>query len=510
MPTLSDDQRQRRCRLAQEMGAQLRGGDGAGLDELQGDDVARARSEVDERQLAEDSPGPRSRTSPRSVRALPILRRAAVGLVAVAAAITAPVASADASIGDDARAPWMSPTWVAFEHNDVSYATVAVALADDGAGLVVYSEESPSRVIWAASVTPDGTIGDPTPVSWAGVASFDPQVAIASGGRAVIAWSAGPATSRRIEAVTRSGATAAFSKPMTVSAPGGRQLLSDVVLEPGGTSVIAWTRAHDGNSEAQIARLGRRLKVSSLGAQTHSPTLAVSAQHPRASLAWARTRGRTSEIWLRPDGRDRVRVAHTRRATSAPSVAAGNTIVATWLEGSAGVNAVLRAARLAPDGHVQLDEVADGPVASPSLSAGGSDIAVGWLQGGPDSTSAVYVARSTDASPGFAAATALSPPDGHASTPSVAVGAGRVAAVWNDLVQAGGAGYMCGTVAELGSAFPAERMLGDATDHVEATDSVRLALNAQGTGLGAYLTYGGDVGANGHIAIVRLRDVGSS
>ena len=440
--------------------------------------------------------------------ALTILCRAVVGLVAVAAAIAAPVASADVSaIGDVARAPWMWPAWVAFEHSDVAFATVAVAFADDGQGLVVFSRQSPDRVIWAASVSPDGTIGDPTPVSWEGVPSFDPKVAIASGGRAVIAWSAGPARSRRIEAVTRAGPTAAFSKPITVSARGGRHLLSDVVLEPGGSAVIAWTRKHDGSSEAQIARLGRRLRVSSLGAQTHSPSLAVSAQRPRASVVWTRTRGRTSEIWLQPDGRDRVRVAHTRRATSAPAVAAGRSVVATWGVGSPGVDAVLPAARRAPDGDLHVDELADGPVASPSLAAGGSDMAVGWLRGGPDSTSTVYVARGTDSSPGFAAGTAVSPAGEHASMPSVAVGGGRVAAVWNDGVHPRGAGIMCGTVAEAGSGFPAERMLGEETDHVEATAPVRLALNAQGAGLGAYLSSGGDYGANGHVAIVRLRNL---
>jgi len=437
----------------------------------------------------------------RAVRA--ILCSAIVALVAVAA----PVASAAAAIGADARAPWTLPTWVAFEHSDVAFAAVAVALADDGHGLVVYSDQAPSRVIWAASVTPEGKIDDPVPVSSAGVASFDPKVAVGAGGRAVIAWSAGPARSRRIEAVTRPTATAAFGAPMRVSAPGGRQLLSDVVLEPGGTPVIAWTRLHDDNSEAQIARLGRRVSVRSLGARTHSPALAISPQHPRASLAWARSRGDASEIWLQPDGRrrDLVRVRVARRNTSALAIAAGHGVVATWLEGTPGVNAVLRAARLAPDGDVALGELADGPVASPSLAAGGSDMAVAWLRGGPDSTSTVYVARSSDASPGFAAATALSPPDAHAAMPSIAAGGGRVAAVWNDAVAPGAAGIMCGVVADSGSAFPAERILGEDTDHVEATDPVRLALNAAGTGLAAYLTFGGDFGANGHVAAVWLR-----
>src|SRR4051812_30564771 len=181
---------------------------------------------------------------------------ATVALIAVAA----PVARASASVLDDARAPWTTPAWVAFEHSDVGFAAVAVAIADDGQGLVVYSQQSPSRVIWAASVTPDGKVGEPAAVSSEGVPSFDPKVAIGSGGRAVITWSAGPASARRIEAVTRSGATAAFSTPTTVSAPGGRHLLSDVVLEPGGSAVIAWTREQHGGARAQNPPPRRRAR----------------------------------------------------------------------------------------------------------------------------------------------------------------------------------------------------------------------------------------------------------
>src|SRR3954471_9187297 len=128
-----------------------------------------------------------------------IVCSAVVGVVAVAAAIAAPVAGAGTSVLDDARAPWTSPSWVAFEHSDVGFAAVAVAIADDGQGLVVYSQQSPSRVIWAASGTPEGEGGEPAAVSSEGVPSFDPKVAIGSGGRAVITWSAGPASARRIE-----------------------------------------------------------------------------------------------------------------------------------------------------------------------------------------------------------------------------------------------------------------------------------------------------------------------
>jgi hypothetical protein len=179
---------------------------------------------------------------------------------------------------------------------------VAIALGDDGVGLVACAEFGPvvndsSSIEIAAH---DYSPGDPLVMNGQPVATSDapsqPGISLAPSGDGVIVWAQSSAVYGR--AYTRRGG---FGSTSMVGSGGGRPVHPRVVLNAGGDGIAAWqTDTLPGpvwaNTYSKDEGFGQARALSSGPAEAY-PVLVVDDQG-RAIVAWRQTEGDIASIWL--------------------------------------------------------------------------------------------------------------------------------------------------------------------------------------------------------------------
>jgi hypothetical protein len=225
-------------------------------------------------------------------------------------------------------------------------------------------------------------------------------------GGAVVAW--GSLAGRGVEATVRDRASAAWDRPVTLSAPAARDV--DVAMDPAGDALAVWQRQPVGGAErievaarAPGARWGAPTVISTPDRPARQPVVEMDGRGA-AIVAWRRDSGGENaviEVAERaPDGRwSRPRALsdpHRRARRPRLAVAPDGAAVVVWEERVADVAAIAAASRL-PDGSWSAATVISGQVAKahePDVAIGASGDATAVWIAGDDDGAGMYAATS--------------------------------------------------------------------------------------------------------------------
>ena len=139
-----------------------------------------------------------------------------------------------------ARAQWITGP-------DVHATTPDVALGPDGAGVLAWVGGGTEKVVTAAPVSADGTLGAAQVLD--GEPGGPPAVAVGPGGAAVIAWPAGG----RLRVARRAAGAAGFSAPVTM--PVENLMDGSAAVTARGETVVSWLEPPSGAGPREGSRL---------------------------------------------------------------------------------------------------------------------------------------------------------------------------------------------------------------------------------------------------------------
>jgi hypothetical protein len=218
----------------------------------------------------------------------------------------------------------------------------AVAMGSEGHAAVVWQRsDGSSNRVQAAVAAPGGAFGTPQTLSDAGNSAFSPHVAVDRAGNAVAVWARSDGQRSRIQVSVRA-AGGAFGSPQTLSASGAHAFEPRVAMAPGGTAVVVWYRAEGIYNRIQAAVrppggvFGPVQTLSGAGQGAFDPQVAMDA-NGGAVVVWRRSDGVRFRIETAiappagPFGSPQVLSAAGADAFD-PQVAvnAGGTAVAVW------------------------------------------------------------------------------------------------------------------------------------------------------------------------------------
>jgi hypothetical protein len=174
----------------------------------------------------------------------------------------------------------------------------AVGMDADGNALIAWEFGSgANRRIQARIRATDGSLETTATLPDPGGASTSPEVAMATGGEAVIAWLGDDAMATRVRAVTMSAA-GVFGPMEDVSTADVDAESVGVGIDADGDAVVTWLRFADDHFRVYArtfsgaGALGSRLTLSRAGEDAFLPEIAVAAN------------GRSAVTWQRFDGDD--------------------------------------------------------------------------------------------------------------------------------------------------------------------------------------------------------------
>jgi Glycosyl hydrolase family 26 len=274
-----------------------------------------------------------------------------------------------------------------------------LAVAADGSATVVWSARNGGDFrVFGRRITPDGTRGPTIQLSASGQDAFDPQVAVAADGTAIVAWTRSDGADFRVQERRIGPEGTPEETTRTLSGSGQDALEPQVATGPGGEATVVWKRFDgfnylvqsrrieaDGSSEAASQRLSEPKQNAS------DPQVAV-APDGTATVVWSRYDGSDSIVQTRRLWPDGTPVA-TIEGISAAGQDAIQPQVAVGPDGSAtvawdrfdGSNWIVQTRRLSPAGA---------PVGAPQdLSAAGRSAAEPRLALSPDGAAAVVWER---------------------------------------------------------------------------------------------------------------------
>ncbi|HEX2085364.1 MAG TPA: hypothetical protein VHF89_06755 [Solirubrobacteraceae bacterium] len=435
-----------------------------------------------------------------------------MGLAAAAAFAAAQPAAAQST--------WSAPQRVAVEGAS-QFSSLRLAVAADGRALLVWATRRPEYAIRAVDIAADGTIGRPVRVTPPGERASGPQVGLARGGEAVVAWRSGRARDRSVKAAFRGAGASSFGAPVRLSPAGGRSLLTGLDMAPDGHATAAWLRRSGRRWRVQVAErrpggaFGAPRTLSPLGAGPASVAVAANGSRvvvwDRATLAPGRSvvEAATADAGGAFSARRRLSGAVTAFAPRVGVDANGGAIVA-WpaRQGSAHLlQAVVRRSSAEPFGTLATIASATGRDAGFSEAEAAIDAGralATWSDFGEDPT-VVRVAR-TDPSGAWSAGEQVSDDRSAAYTPEVRAAGGRAVVVWDDIPQdsPSRSGHLAASVSD-GGPWSAPRTVSDPALILQSATSPRLAVAPDGTALAAYVDYGFEPDSGrGQLSVVRL------
>ena len=303
-----------------------------------------------------------------------------------------------------------------------------VAMAPGGTAVVVwYRAEGVYNRIQAAVRPPGGSFGAVQTLSAPNQGAFDPQVALDANGGAVAVWRRSDGLRFRIEAAT-APAGGTFGAPQVLSAAAADAFDPQVAVNPAGTAVAVWRRAA-GLSRVESATrpaggaFGAAEQVSPADAAALEPRVAVAASG-LAVVVWRRAAAASSRVLAavrpanRPFAAPQVLSANGRRAFE-PQIAIDpqTNAYAAWHAFDAEVSKVESSRRRLGGLFAASEQIAAPGAIAPRLAAasGAGALAV-WSQltGGEYR---VQAARFVTEAPAAASAPGATPPERPAGTP---------------------------------------------------------------------------------------------
>ncbi len=145
----------------------------------------------------------------------------------------------------DARDGATQARWITSP--DDHAATPDVALGPNGAGVLAWVGQGTRRIVTAAPVTADGTLGAAQVLD--GEVGGPPAVAVGPGGAAVVAWFA----TGRLRVALRAAGAAGFSAPVTM--PSENVLDGSAAVTARGETIVSWLADAPGAGAREGARL---------------------------------------------------------------------------------------------------------------------------------------------------------------------------------------------------------------------------------------------------------------
>jgi hypothetical protein len=319
-------------------------------------------------------------------------------------------------------AAWTSASTLSAAGQDAS--EPAVAMGSDGHAAVVWQRsDGSSNRVQAVVAAPGGAFGTPQTLSYAGNSAFSPNVAVDRAGNAVAVWARSDGQRSRIQVSVRA-AGGAFGSPQTLSASGAHAFEPRVAMAPGGTAVVVWYRAEGIYNRIQAAvrppggAFGPVQTLSGAGQGAFDPQVAMDA-NGGAVAVWRRSDGVRFRIETAtappagPFGSPQVLSAAGADAFD-PQVAvnAGGTAVAVWRR-AAGLSRVESSTRPAGGsfGAAQPVSPADAAGLEPRVAVAAIGLTIVVWRRAAGATSRVLAA--------------VRPPNRPFATPQVLSAAGR-------------------------------------------------------------------------------------
>ena len=230
-----------------------------------------------------------------------------------------------------------------------------VAVAPDGTAIVVWRRSNGAdSIIQAAIRPPGGTFGAPVDLSATGQGAYNPGVAVSSDGTATVVWDRSNGTNNMVQAVTRPPG-GSFGAPVDLSVAGQDADDPDIGVASDGTATVVWRR-YDGSHF--VVQATTRQPGGSFGTPVDLSAADQGAYAPHVAVA---PDGATAVVWSRYDGTSDIVQAATRppngsfgapvdlsatgRDADEPQVSlvSGGAATVTWLR-SNGTNTVIQAA----------------------------------------------------------------------------------------------------------------------------------------------------------------------
>ncbi|HEY6145193.1 MAG TPA: glycosyl hydrolase [Solirubrobacterales bacterium] len=178
-----------------------------------------------------------------------------------------------------------------------------VGVARDGTSTVVWSARSGSGTfaVFTRRIAANGTLGAIRQLSAAGQDALAPQVAVASGGMAIVTWVRSDGANFVVQARRITAAGTPEESTKTLSGSGQDAAAPQVAVGPDGTATVVWKRfdgAHYYVQERQITPTGAVESsahiLSATGQDAVEPQVAVAGD------------GVATVIWSRYDGSDGI------------------------------------------------------------------------------------------------------------------------------------------------------------------------------------------------------------
>ena len=189
-----------------------------------------------------------------------------------------------------------------------------LAVASDGRAMLAWElAQTSSRLIMGRARAANGTLSATQTVSPVGATSSGPAVAIDPTGRTVFAWTRTTGTGVSVEGRARS-ATGALGIKYTLDA-GTSAADLDVGVDSGGNAIHTWTSDSLG-SDGILVRLRRRTASGVLGTKQTLSTLGINTSEPHAAIE---ANGAAVVVWTEHASGGIIRL---RRRTAAGSLSA--------------------------------------------------------------------------------------------------------------------------------------------------------------------------------------------
>lgn len=342
------------------------------------------------------------------------------------------------------RASWSTPVNLSTLGSDANSAKVAVN--STGNSVAVWGEFDGSHTLIRSSALPFGGSWSTTvDLSASGYDSFNPALAVNSGGTAVAAWETFDGTNTSIQVSTRSFG-GSWTAPVQVSDSGQDATCADVGIDSTGNLTVTWQRSDGTNLIIQAARKSfgggwsAPVDLSATGQDSFLPVMTVNASG-KVVLVWttfdganlaiqsgtyASGTGWSSAVTLSGAGQDAVQ----------PQVAINSSgdAVATWARFD-GSNFIVQGSTFTFGGSwstpVNLSATGlDSFLPEVAIDSSGNAVAV-WM--GSDGTN--YLIRSSVLTSGnWSAVVNISVAGGDATNPEISVdSSGNAVALWTRL-----------------------------------------------------------------------------
>ena len=199
----------------------------------------------------------------------------------------------------------ISPTPLIVE-NEARDVRLAIDPGGDVTAVWDYFEAAAERdVVQGASLPAGGSFSAPLNLSEAGQSAFEPAVAIDSAGEAIAVWTRSNGTNFIIQASSGQPG-GSFSAPIGLSEAGADASMPEIAMAPGGAATVAWIRPD--SEDFWIAQASAGSPGESFSAPVNLSASGEDAEDPEVAI---NASGAATVVWQRFDGSNKIAQAST-------------------------------------------------------------------------------------------------------------------------------------------------------------------------------------------------------